>query len=184
MRKVLRAQAQKAPHLIIHWCERELMRKILILTAQFFEIVIGNSLVSVSLWHGVDIEQTSLSHKHSLNLKQVVAVLANGRKGHTLCPLLKGIAINAKTIVAGKGNKIGIFPGSATLSNPLLYGNGLLLQAFCLQSTHPRVNSKLRQLWHYLITWRIRIGAQEFLIVVCHLLRHTHNYLWYYLACG
>ena len=89
-----------------------------------------------------------------------------------LCPCLKSITIDAKTIVSSQSNEIGRFPRAVTCLGSLGNGTGFLLQTFRLQGTHPRTDCQSAQFRNNLITRRIIIRAQQFPIMFLHTGRH------------
>ena len=106
-------------------------------------------------------------------------------------PLLEGIAIDAKTVVACHSLEIGVFPRAASLLDALFNGYGLLFQALRLQGSHPGVDSQACQVRNDAVTRWIHIGAQQFLVVVVNRrrdcqtrLRHEVARLHLYVAVG
>ena len=108
------------------------MGQILVFVAQLGKIAFVECLLLIAFRNGVEFQKASLSHEDGFNLKQVVTMFANGIQRNVPRPLLEGIAIDAKAVVACQCLEIGILPRAITLFSPLLNGNGLLLQAFCL----------------------------------------------------
>ena len=92
-------------------------------------------------------------------------MLAHCGEWHALCPLLKGLAVDAEAIVAGQRHEVGIFPGAVALSGPLGNGLGLLFQPLSLQGGYPGMHGECTQRGDDLVAGRIVIGLQQFLIV-------------------
>ena len=113
------------------------MSQIQILVAQFGKVAFVQGIFLVALGYGFQVQQSGLPHEDGFYLEQVVAVLAHGLQGDVTSPLLEGVAVDAEPVVAGQRREVGFFPRTASLTDPLLDGYGLLLQAFCLQGCHP-----------------------------------------------
>lgn len=135
--EVLRTETEEAPESRVDVMERELIGKIEVLVSQTCEISFRESILPVAFRHGADIEKSRLPHEESLYLKQVITVVTDIVQRDVLSPCLKGIAVDAKAVVAGKGYEVSLFPRAVHPLGPCSDGIGLLLQTFGLQGTHP-----------------------------------------------
>ena len=177
MGEVLRAQSQELPRLITHRFQRELMGQIEVLIAQLGKVALVESGRLIALWDALQLQQSRLSHKDGLYLKQVIAVFTYGMQRHVECPLLEGLTIDSKAIVAGQSHEVGILPRAVTLVHPFLDSLRLLLQTFCLQGRHPRVDGKSCEVWDDAITRGILIIVQQFFVVLLQDLRNLKHQL-------
>ena len=140
MGEVLRTQTQELPRLVTHGGKRELMGQIEVLVAQLGKVALVQGIRLVTLRDALQLQQSSLSHEDGLYLKQVVAMLTHSTQRHVERPLLEGLTIDAKAIVARQGHEVSILPRAVTLVNPPLDGLRLLFQALRLEGSHPGVN--------------------------------------------
>ena len=101
-----------------------------------------------------------------------------------LCPLFKGIVIDAKAVVTGQRHEIGILPRTTTLLHPMADGLSLLFQALRLQGSHPGMHHQARQFWNHLITRWVAVCLQQLVIVHSDGFRHVELHLTDKLAIG
>ena len=135
------------------------MCQILVFVAQLGKIAFVKRILLVALRNSIEFQQTSLSHEDSLYLEQVVTMLAYGLQRNMACPLLEGVAIDAKAVVTRHRLEISILPRTASLLDALLDGYRLLLQALSLQGSHPRMDGQARQTGNDTVTRWIGIGT-------------------------
>ena len=86
------------------------MGQVLILVPQFGEIAVVESVPLIMGGYGIKLQESCLSHKDGLHLKEVIAVVANGLQRYVHSPLLEGVAIDAEAVVTGQRHKVGVFP--------------------------------------------------------------------------
>ena len=101
MRKVLGAQTEEPPLRGVHRLQPELVLQKKILVAQTGEVAFVECIFLVVLGNHIELQQTGLSHEESLNLEQVVAVMADGLQRDSRRPCLEGITVDAESVVAG-----------------------------------------------------------------------------------
>ena len=184
MREVLRAQAEEAPQVEIHRFHREFMGQIEVLVAQFGEVALVECRLLIVCRHGLQLEQSGLPHEDGLYLEEVVAMMGHSLEGYALRPLLEGVVVDAEAVVAGEGHEVGALPASAAGLCPPADGLCLLLQAFCLEGSHPGVYHQSRQVGDHLIAGRIAVRLQQFLVVAPHAVGHVELHLAYKLPVG
>ena len=114
MGEVLRPQSEEPPKFKIHRFHREFVSQIEVLVAEFREVTLVKGRLLVIVWHRLQFQQSRLSHEDGLNLEEVVAVMSHGTERNAPGPLLKHIAVDAKTVVTGKGHEVSILPRAAT----------------------------------------------------------------------
>ena len=155
------------------------MRQILILIAQLGKVTFVQCILLIALRNSFQFQQSSLSHEDSLYLEQVITMLAYSLQGDMACPLLKGIAIDAKAIVASQRNEESIFPRATSFLGSLFYCYRFLFQSFRLQSSHPRVYHQTCQVGNDTIAGRISVRPKQFCIVLANRLGHLQHHLGY-----
>ena len=102
------------------------MGQIEVLVTQFGEIPLIERFLLVVLRYCLQFQQSSLPHEDSLYLEKVVTMMRHCSQRQVLCPLFKGIVIDAKAVVTGQRHEIGILPRTTTLLHPMADGLSLL----------------------------------------------------------
>ena len=141
------------------------MGQILIFVTQFGEVAFIEGLLLIAFRNGLQLKKSSLPHEYGFNLEQVVTVLADSCQENMTPPFLKGVAIDAETVVAGQRDKVSRLPRAFSLTYPLFDGNGLLFQPLRLQGCHPSVNGQRCQVWNDAVAGRIGVCLQLFFVV-------------------
>ena len=137
MGEVLGTESQEVPTGSVHGFQAELMGQVLVLITQTGKVSVVQSILLIVLRHGIELQEACLSHEDGLYLEEVVTMVANSRKGNVQCPLFKGVAVDAETIVAGQRHEVSILPRAATKLSPPPNVLCLSLQALGLEGSHP-----------------------------------------------
>ena len=184
MWEVLRTESEKAPHLEIHRFHRELMRQIEVFVTQLGEVTLVQGILLIVVWDSLQFEESGLSHEDGLYLEKVVAMMGYGRKRKSACPEFEGIVVDAKAIVTGKGDEVGILPRTVTEFHTLSDGLRLLLQPLRLQGSHPGMNHQSRQIRDYLVARRIGVCLLQLLVMFPDIVGHVELHLFDKLPIG
>ena len=168
MRKVLGAQAEESPQLVIHRLHRELMGQIEVFVSQAREVAIIECILLIAFGDGMELQEPCLTQEDGLHLEEVVTVMIHGSERQIHSPLLEGIAIDAETVVACQGDEVSVLPVAIAAAHSLLDGFRLLRESLGLQGTHPAVDGELGERWDNLIARGILVDGQQLLIVLIH----------------
>lgn len=159
--------------MVVHRRKAELVGEVAVLAAQSAAVVVVVGAVAITLRDGFRGEQPSLAHKHGFYLEKVVAVVGHIVQRDVVCPGLKGIAIDAETVVACQRDEVGGFPRAVASLQPLSYGFGLLFQPLGLQCAHPAVYGEAAQRRNDVVTGRVFVGGGELDIAHTDVLGHA-----------
>ena len=184
MGEVLRAEAQEPPEMEINRFHREFPSQIAVFVTELGEVALVERFLLVILRHGLQLQQSGLSHEDCLDLEEVVTMMGDGRERNLLGPLLEHIAIDAKAIVSGEGDEVGILPGAVALLHPSTDRLCLLFQPFGLERSHPGMYHQPRQFWDDLVARRIAVCLQQLVIVFPDMFRYIELHLFDKLAVG
>ena len=178
MREVLRTQSEEAPNLKIHRFHREFMHQIEVFIAQLGEVTFVKGIFLIVFRDSLQFEKSSLSHEDRLYLEKVVTMVGYGRKRQTACPQLESIVIDTKPIVACEGHEVGVLPRPIAKLYPLSDSLRLLFESLGLERSHPGMHHQACQIGNHLVTRRITIDTQQFVVMFPDIVGHIELHLF------